>query len=407
MMKRIAVSTLVAFLFAACQTATPDLTSALPATMIATRTPEPTFTATITATLTPEPTFTATVQHPEINPATSATLWPADVQARFADVLTNPWTATAAEKTAFDTYLTTQWQLTLKDAGVANAETLQGYDLLNAIIDHQPAVVLTGSETPEQLASYVVELPFSLHKLLRTDQNNLVGFHHEDGRYVEGYLAKNPNSQPPVEDRGPLQKALNDWGYYYAYYGLGGTTSPNPDHTLLVTDANMWSSPPNVGFQFYGERIAAATSFVSIDGDAMFLFRIPGTDPSAAVGVMVRMYDRSQTRYVEAFLPFSNMTTTQSDSCIMQNLGTIQLVSCQAGLRILPLRMYDAFTGTTSSGTLSNMLKLMSLYKNLHIGLGTSAVDSDPNDFWFAWKDSISIVAGIATPNLPPRFFNK
>ena len=344
------------------------------------------------------------VIHAEVNPGTSATLWPAEVQARFAAVLTDPWTATAEQKAAFDTYLATQWQLTLKDAGVANAETLQGYDLLNAIIEHQLAITLTGSETPEQLASYVVELPFSLHKLLRTDQDNLVGIHHEDGRYVEGQI--DPRSgvagYAPEAYRGPLQKSENDWGYYYAYYGLGGTSSPKPDHALLVEGANMWSNPPNAGFEFYGEKITAATDLYSIEGDAMFLFRIPGTDPNTAAGVMVRMYDGSQTRYAEAFLPFSTMATTQRDVCLMPVLGPMTIISCQEGLSIQPTLIRDAFIGTPTRGTLSDVLKLMSLYKNPHVTL----IPDGGNIFLWGWRDGIPIVKGIYTPNLPKDFFN-
>jgi hypothetical protein len=346
------------------------------------------------------------VIHAEVNPGTSATLWPAEIRARFADVLTDPWTATADQKAEFDTYLTTQWQLTLKDAGVVNAETLQGYDLLNAIVEHQAPIVLTGSETPEQLASYVVELPFSLHKLLRTDQDNLVGIHREVGRYVEGKIDPRPGDAgyAPEAYRGPLQKSENDWGYYYAFWGLGGTTSPKPDHAILVNRANYWLDPSNFGFQFYGEKISAATDIVSIEGDAMFLFRIPGTDPNTAVGVMVRMYDGSQTHYAEAFLSLSTIALTQSDACIMPGLGVMKTVSCPAGLSISSVRMQAPLSGNPEGrGTLYYLLKLMSLYRNPHITLETS----NGIGFVWAWKDGIPIISFIYTPNYPADFFSK
>jgi hypothetical protein len=396
---RVFLNSLLAALFllicgcAAPASATPSPTEFQPTLTPSSQETTPSPTA-IRPTLTPSPEATSTAEptafHAEVNPATSATLWPVEIQARFKAVLTDPWTATADQKAAFDTFLTTQWQLTLKDAGVANAETLQGYDLLNAIVDHQPAIVLTGSETPEQLASYVVELPFSLHKLLRTDQDNLVGFHHEDGRYVEGKIDPRTGT---------------DWGKYYANYGLGGTESPKPDHAELVRDANMWSNANNFGFQFYGEKISAATDFVSIEGDTMFLFRIPGTDPSAAVGMMVRMYDGPQTRYAEAFLSLSNVTTTQSDTCIIPRVGVGMVTApCPAGPSRSVVQMEDAFTRPQVVGTLYYLLKLMSLYKNPHISLNTVVYIEGAR---WTWKDGIPVVGLISTPNLPKDFFNK
>jgi len=352
------------------------------------------------------------VIHAEVNPGTSATLWPAEIRARFADVLTDPWTATAEQKAEFDTFLTTQWQLTLKDAGVVNAETLQGYDLLNAIIDHQPAIVLTGSETPEQLASYVVELPFSLHKLLRTDQDNLVGFHHEDGRYVEGKIDPRTGAAgyAPEAYRGPLQKSANDWGYYYSYYGYGGGTSPKPDHAALLKEMGYLSStsttnPNNYGFDFYGEKIPAIGVYESLDGDVMFLFGIPGTDPNTAVGVMVRMYDGSRTRYTEAFLPLSASVTTTSDTCLKPGLGPVQTLPCPEGLSIPDLNMFDPMLSATAGrGSLYFLFKLMNLYKNPHVSLHTV---SEVGQSHWAWKDGLPIVGDMYTPNIPKNFFTK
>jgi hypothetical protein len=369
------------------------------------KTPIPSLTGTPKPTGTIPPTASPTLQRPEINPATSSTLWPAEVQARFSAVLTDPWTATADQKATYDAYLTTQWQLTLKAEGVANAETLTGYNLLNAIIDHLPEITLTGNETPEQLAGYVVELPFSLHKLIRTDQNNLVGFHYEPGRYVQGHLDKLYNSNPPAEYQGPLQKVPNDWGYAHAWWGLGSNWSPLPTHDELVTHTNNWLKPGNFGFQFYGEKIPAATDRVSVDGDMMFLFRIPGTDPNAAVGVMMRIYDGSQIRYTEAFLPLSTVTTTQTDTCILDHgAGVILTVeSCPAEYIINQASMRDSFSMGTDKATLDLLLKLMSLYKNPHIttlGRGT-------NSALFVWKDGIPVFASISTPNLPQDFFTK
>jgi hypothetical protein len=213
-----------------------------------------------------------------------------------------------------------------------------------------------------------------------------------------------PNSPPPEAYRGPLQKSANDWGYYYAYWGLGGTQSPKPDHAKLASMANYWSSQGNFGFQFYGEKIPAATDRVSIEGDMMLLFRIPGMDPTAAVGVMVRMYDGSRTRYAEAFLSLSNITTTQMDTCILPGLGVMKTVSCPAGLSILPVRMQAPLSFTPESrGTLYYLLKLMIVYKNPHITL----VTSNGSGFVWAWKDGIPIVIVMSTPNLAKDFFNK
>jgi hypothetical protein len=351
------------------------------------------------------------VAHAEINPYSSSTTWSPELQTQFKDVLTNPWTATADEKAAYDTFLTTQWQLTLKDAGVANAETLQGYDLLNAIIDHQPPVVLTGNETPEQLASYVVELPFSLQKLVITDQNNLVGYHREDGRYVDGKIdTQIPNNQPPEAFRGPLQKAINDWGYYYAYYGFGASTSPQQDHAALLKNMGYLSStsttnPNNYGFDFYGEKIPAIGVTETIDGDIMFLFRITGTDPNTAVGAMIRMYDGSQVHYAEAFLPLTTMSTAKSDTCLKPGLGLLQTIPCQVGISIQDLTMQDRLSPIPPGrGSLYFLLKLMSVYKNPHVSIEGEGTISQGG--WI-WKNGIPVQRNISTPNISKSFFTK
>ncbi len=368
-------------------------------------TPAPTASPTLV-----EPNLTPTVQHAEIDPYSSSTTWSADVQAQFKDVLTDPWTATADEKAAYDTFLTTQWQLTLKADGVANTETLQGYDLLNAIIEHQPPVVLTGNETSEQLASYVVELPFSLQKLIITDQNNLVGWHHEAGRYVEGQILANPNGVViPQEFQGPVQKTPYDLGYFDANYGFGATTSPKPDNAELLKDMGYLSSttyPDNYGFDFYGEKIPAIGVWAAPEGDLMFLFRIPGTDPNTAVGAMLRMYDGSRVAYTEAYLPLSNAVTTANDTCLtLVQFVRMQTRPCQAGISISDLNMEDPLLTGSGRGSLYSLLKLMNLYNNNpHIEFTLLTRMAKINGLW---KDGIPVLNTMSIPNIPKDFFTK
>jgi hypothetical protein len=358
----------------------------------------------------PAETLTPTPQLPEINPFSSATTWSPEIQARFKDVLTNPWTATADEKAAYDTYLMGQIQLTLKADGVANADQLQGNDLITAIAEHLPPITLTGKETPEDLAAMVVELPLSVHEALRTDVNNLVGWHHEDGRYVEGKMdPRGPNSQPPPEFRGPLQKSLNDWGYYYAYYGFGATTSPKPDHAQLLKDMGYLSTtsttnPNNYGYDFYGEKIPAIGVIDAPEGDIAFLFRIPGTDPNTAVGVMLRMYDGPRVAYTEVYLPLSTvLTTTANDTCLKPGLGLLQTIPCPAGLSIPSLGMEDPLLTSGGNGSLYFLLKLMRLYNNNpHVTLFTTGGIVLNGELWI---DGIPVAITMNTPNTDAKFY--
>jgi hypothetical protein len=401
---------------AAC---TPAVATPTPTVMrLTTDTPTAMLIELLSATPTLRPTETPIPQQAEINPFSSSTTWPPEIQAQFKDVLSDPWTTTADEKAAFDTFLMNQWQLTLKADGVANVETLQGYDLLQAIIDYQPPITLTGNETPEQLASYVVELPFSLHELLRTDVNNLVGFHHEVGRYVEGQILVNHNGVVlPPEFQGPLQKSPYDLGYYEANYGFGVTTSPKPDHAQLLKDMGYLSSasttqPNNNGFDFYVDKIPAIGVRDDPEGDLMFLFQIPGIDPNVGVGAMLRMYDGAQTRYTEAFLPLSTILTTKRDTCLKPGLGLLQTIPCPAGLAIQNLRMEeiqelrteDELLSGAGGGSLSSLLKLMSLYNNNpHIELTTIGTVMHGS----LWKDGIPVATSMSIPYIPKDFFTK
>lgn len=345
----------------------------------------------------PEPTPTAepTVIHAEINPATSATLWQAEVQARFAEVLTDPWSATAEQKAAFDTYLTTQWQLTLKDAGVANAETLQGYNLLEAIIAYEQSQPIDLEAVAKGEISHVVNLPFALHKLIRTDQASLVPLHHEAGRYVEGRIDSRPNSPPPEEYRGPLQKNDNDWGYYYASYGIGyaGVTLEWFPFRL-----NMLANAP-----FYGETIHAASTELSVHGDMVLLFTVPGVDLRNAVGTVIRMYDGNKTVYTEMYIPLTNTTARPEDLCLSGIIGqTIEALPCGADQTINPPLMKDqAKPKIEGSLTLQRLLRLMSIYTSPYVNI----VGPIGGPFLPAWKDGMEIAYSVFTTALPSDFF--
>jgi hypothetical protein len=374
--------------------ATPTSTAAHP-----TETPVPSLTDTPTSTVTPTITPTATPVLPEINPYQPSSLWPAEVQARFKDVLANPWTATDTEKADFDQYLITQWQLTLQDEGVPNAEILQGYDLLNAIIEHQKPIVLTGTETQDQLESYLVELPFSLHELIRSDKaNNLVPMHHEDGKYVAGFIY--PDSNPaPSQYTGPLQKSPGDWGYAMGSYGLGMNDSPRPDYHHLLEFAGWFAANQS----FYGEPLdAPAVTMGDTSGDLVFLFHLPGIDPSQAVGAMIRMDNGNTPGYTEEFVPISGNKTTSNDACSVFIVGKhVTDDFCPGGVVIKPADMTIVDVGYPPV-TLKLLLKLMSKYPSLYVQVSTNAYNGNP-----MWKDSTAVVSRIIPPpSIGKDFFN-
>ncbi|MBM3145313.1 MAG: hypothetical protein FJ010_10150 [Chloroflexi bacterium] len=323
--------------------------------------------------------------------------WPADIRTQFNAVLTDPW---HADKTEFDAFLTRAWHEALKADGVANADRLTGYDLLNAIVEYAHRRPIVEGETEEQMLSHIPLLPFSLHELIRTDMNNLVLFHHEPGRYVEGRVDYLYKRVPSEEFQGPLQKFPYDWGYYSAWYGYGFNGGLGTHEQMLMISDQISDHQ-----EFYGKPIVGIRVIPGVAGDLTMLFRLPGIDPRIAVGGLVRMYEGNAVRYAELFIPFEGNKTTAEDACLDLTVGrVVTAILCGEGRPIGYTEMRDSMLLANQAPlrqiTLAHLVYLMRIYPDPHL-----AFYPDVEGMKNVWKDGIPVVSSISAHNLPEDFW--
>jgi len=284
-----------------------------------------------TASVTPQPSPTATQ----------------DYSADYQKVQADPWTATDEEKSGYDAYVRQQ----LAAKGIKNAGTLSDYDLLEAVIAYQQVLIAKGGlENPED---YLVELPISLHILIRTDRNNLMIYHDDVGR-----------------TRG---------------YGVG---NEQLTEGLLQSELNTFT-----GFSVYGKKLLVYTTSFSMVGEMVFLYRTPGIDPSVGVGMVLRMYNGNDVAYTEIFIPTSTAPISPGDLCLHRVVGTYEsTIACPTGTQ----RKQGALRGyrfNWDPATLKDLLQTMDELKNPNI-LVTIPGDNNKD----LWSDGIEIIDNIKFP---------
>jgi len=295
-------------------------------------------------TITPPPTSTAT-----------PVPVPVDIAVKHEHLLKDPWTATQSAKDAYDADVISNWHLTLNEAGVENADGLQGYDLLEAVIAYQQNLLQKGGlENPEE---YLVELPFSLHELIRTDRKNLVPVHREASREN-------------------------------ATYGIGGTM--HPDRNVLESFVNSLT-----GFTFFGKDIIGNTTQLQMAGDLVLLYKTPGFDPGIAIGAVIKMYDGDKTAYAEVFIPTSTAPMSPGDLCIYSHYGEGEKpIDCPEGT----LRSQGALTGNGPEWVpieLTDLINTMTQFSGANVEISPSG-HFEPSPMW---SDGIQIIDHISIIN--------
>jgi len=296
-MKRSIGSIFLAFVFLAVL-----LSGCAPASTLFT----PTNISVPTAMPTKLPTVTPAPFMVRIDPATSYTEWSADVQARFHDVVTAPTTATEAQKQAYDAYITTQWQLTLKEAGVPNPEALKGYKLLGAIVEY----------TKTNKVHEVAPLPFALQLQIVSDKDNLVEF--GVGKDLS------PNERP-------------------SYFGYMWNASGHWTADIIRADAMLFFPT----MHFYGQEIKPGSSGSfnmtgkDLEGDLVLRFHLQGVDPNVSQGGLIRMVDQSgNMRYATVVLNYRATETTNQQDCITLSGNQLSGGVCTGGDALKQTRMH-------------------------------------------------------------------
>jgi hypothetical protein len=250
---------------------------------------------------TPTPTLppTETPEQIAIDPSLPPNLWSADVQARFPEVIKNPDTSTPAKRQAYDTYLTTQWKLMLKDSGGANADTLQGNSFLDAI-----------SSYAHEHNMIEVDLPMSLIRATILNPDNLIPF---------GALA--PGEDPNSRD---------------SYYGIGENSSWQTKQQLIgwaedFTHVTIFGN--------YIDNLAntpTSLTFFSVSGKVNILVNIPGVDPEAAQGILVRMIGSDgSVGFAISYIVYQNPQMIQTKSTdICEKLVGNHFIEADCGAEI-------------------------------------------------------------------------
>jgi hypothetical protein len=297
-----------------------------------------------TSTLMPDPTST-------VAPTPTATM-ERDYSVDYEKVQADPWTATDAEKAGYDIYVRQQ----LAAAGIENAENLLDYELLEALIEYQQNLIETSSlENPED---YLVELPISLHELIRTDINNVVAMHYDESRDAK--------------------------------YGIGGTVRPSQEDLLREIN-NIFPD-----FSIYGTLIQANAHEYQINGDLGLLYKTPGMDPNVGIGAVIQMYDGDRVAYLEVLIPPSTAPINSGDLCMGNQVGELVLPkACPAGAQrtqaYINSKKWQLFE-------LSDLLKLMTVTEQvLQVELTS---DGSHKAGAPMWSDGITIATDISILNL-------
>lgn len=269
-----------------------------------------------------------------------------DYRADYEKVQADPWTATEAEKAGYDTYVRQQ----LAAAGIKDAETLSDYDLLEAVIDYQQGLIAKGGlANPED---YLVELPLSLHELIRTDRNNLIPVHREASR-----------------DN--------------AKYGIGGTMKP--DKETLLSFVNDFAD-----ISFYGEKIIGNTTQLPMNGDLVLLYKTPGFESNVGIGAVIKMYDGDTVAYAEVFIPTVNAAISPGDLCIDAQYGkSSTTAACQVGTQRPQAWLKD--DDIRKRAEVTDWIDVMKTYKDPNVEITASAEFSGVP----TWSDGIQIVNSI------------
>jgi hypothetical protein len=288
-----------------------------------------------TATIASQPTMTSTP----------------DYQIAYEKVRADPWTATDAEKAGYDMYVRQQ----LTEVGIENAETLSDYELLEAVITYQQKLIAKGGlANPE---GYLVELPLSLHELIRTDMNNLVPVHREASR---------DNKK----------------------YGIGGTVQPSMERLqIAVNQYNRLN-----GFSFYGKEIIANTTDWSMNGDLVLLYITPGIDPGVGLGAVIRMYEGDKVAYAEVIIPTATSPISPGDLCLEHRIGVaLATIPCPDGTQ--RYQGYINWNGINwKTIELADLINTLSQYKIPNVEFvpaGQSDVITP------LWSDAIQIINNI------------
>gem|GEM_PF-7077124 len=267
-----------------------------------------------------------------------------DYRADYEKVQADPWTATDVEKAGYDTYVRQQ----LAAKGIKDAETLSDYDLLEAVIDYQQGLIAKGGlANPED---YLVELPLSLHELIRTDKDNIVNFHREDSKGL--------------------------------WYGIGQDEGLTAEFLVNTTITYHLS--------FYGKDISANSLNMGVTGDLVLLYKTPGMDSNVGLGALIQMYNGDKVAYTEVFIPTATTSSSPGDLCLYSKVGEVEAaVSCATGTqRVQGYLVGDGFDWELI--TLENLLREMSRLKRPHIFVTPMFMHGED-----AWSDGIETINNI------------
>jgi hypothetical protein len=267
---------------------------------------------------------------------------------------------------AFDTLLISSWRSVLEKAGVPNAKSLADYKLLDTIVDYAEANDI-----------YEVTLPFSTHRLILTDPENLV----------------------PTSRRPDVPESTDAW------YGLEQNTT-----TMSSTDLREYSAFNFKTVNFYGEDIKhtesdppfTMTRFGSgARGDLVMLVNLPGIDPTKEQGALLVLYDASGNRhYFETNMVYdAELKTGIRDLCLVTrgNLNTVE--QCQADIKLgqtLKLVDQNHFTGNHPL-TQQELLDFLSQDGSHHVEIRSGNLDggglTHPGNIW---QNGVGVATSIA-----------
>jgi len=283
-------------------------------------------------------------------PAATATPQPSptatpDYSADYQKVQTDPWTATDEEKSGYDIYVRQQ----LATKGVENTGTLSDYDLLEAVIDYQQALIAKGGL--ENTEDYLVELPISLHELIRSDQNNLIDWQRND--------------------KNGLWYGIGD-----QYFDMGFINAFHNAYTPI---------------SFYGKDIDGNVTNIGVHGDLAVLYKTPGMQPDEGIGAVLRMYHDNNVRYVEVFIPITSTSPSSGDLCLYSHIREpVAAVPCDEGEQRQQGYLFGyGFVGRNHS-TVENLLQAMQELKTPHI-----LVHANWENGSVSFSDGIEIILAI------------
>jgi hypothetical protein len=246
---------------------------------------------------------------------------PPDVQVFIAD----PVHAPEGARTAADQFVTQQLRIMLKEANVANAETLQDYDLLKAV-----------KEYAKNHNIHELTLPTSLIKLVVTDKSNLVPGHTQAGMDanklssvfgVEAFVS-NMGLDNILEYSRVNFKNVNVFGEQIARENIDVNHDGKPDDNPAFSMIRLGNG---------------------VSGNVVLLVNLFGADPSVEQGALVEMLDAAGApHYFMVNLAYSPIKAAPEDLVLISQGGSNLVKSNHTEITwhpTLKLKDYNTFTG--------------------------------------------------------------